>query len=666
MSSHERLIGTARALLLSIALVVGLMVGAPTQAQASPKAPSGLTRASYSNNAVRLTWKAVKGAAAYQVKYASNSKLKKASYVTVTAAVAEIGGLKAGKNYYFKVQALKADGKALTKYSKTKKIKTRSKKSYSALSPAGLRASENRGDELTLVWAPQGAANRYLVRWSTKKSMKGAKSQVVSGPTTFVEGLKRATPYYLTIAAVNAKNKVVSQTTSPLKVTTAKLITFGTPGSIALSKVNPTDLTVTWATVRKAPAYRVAYAPDNWNEPTYINTVATAVRLETLIANTDYLVKVQAVDAAGQPAGEFSRVATAHTPRQDAELRVASYNVRAHNNSPDPGDDSKVEKPWVVRRDYVAGTIVASNLDVVSLQEAQQSLIYDSSNVRTKTTQFEDLRDRLVVLGQPWALTDADRYNCKKSTEQETTSDGRPSPDCEPTDQGASRGTKIVYRTDRLVLLTSGSMGLTKAYPEDDPSTTVVGDPSYTRFLVWAVFKQRSTGKQFLFADMHLEPDDDLVGSNFYALNRQQQARDALAELGRVNTSNLPVVLAGDAAASRADKDMVTGKLWNPPYEVFTKEGGLIDPLGNTGYNAPVNPTVETRDKTNYNSYNQFKLIAPKDPSGRLNGTYNDYILTTPMRVSEFAQVLNVDAGDNFIGVIPSDHNLIRASLWLP
>ncbi|HRA05862.1 MAG TPA: hypothetical protein PKV13_04500, partial [Propionicimonas sp.] len=80
MSSHERLIGTARALLLSIALVVGLMVGAPTQAQASPKAPSGLTRASYSNNAVRLTWKAVKGAAAYQVKYASNSKLKKASY----------------------------------------------------------------------------------------------------------------------------------------------------------------------------------------------------------------------------------------------------------------------------------------------------------------------------------------------------------------------------------------------------------------------------------------------------------------------------------------------------------------------------------------------------------------------------------------------------------
>ena len=97
-----------RAALVGLALVLGLVVANPAPAEAAPKAPSGLTRASYSNNAVRLTWKAVKGAAAYQVKYASNSKLKKASYVTVAAPVAEIGGLKASKNYYFKVKALKA------------------------------------------------------------------------------------------------------------------------------------------------------------------------------------------------------------------------------------------------------------------------------------------------------------------------------------------------------------------------------------------------------------------------------------------------------------------------------------------------------------------------------------------------------------------------------
>lgn len=156
-----------RAGLVCLALFFGLVVANPAPAEAAPKAPSGLTRASYSNNAVRLTWKAVKGAAAYQVKYASNSKLKKASYLTITAPVAEIGGLKAKKNYYFKVRALKADGKALTKYSKTKKIKTHSNKSYSVLSPTGLVVKANYGDQVNLAWTAQGSTNRYRVNWWT-------------------------------------------------------------------------------------------------------------------------------------------------------------------------------------------------------------------------------------------------------------------------------------------------------------------------------------------------------------------------------------------------------------------------------------------------------------------------------------------------------------------
>jgi len=37
------------------------------------------------------------------------------------------------------------------------------------------------------------------------------------------------------------------------------------------------------------------------------------------------------------------------------------------------------------------------------------------------------------------------------------------------------------------------------------------------------------------------------------------------------------------------------------------------------------------------------------------------------MYVSEYEQVVHVDLlTGEFVGVIPSDHNLIRASLWLP
>ena len=94
--------------------------------------------------------------------------------------------------------------------------------------------------------------------------------------------------------------------------------------------------------------------------------------------------------------------------------------------------------------------------------------------------------------------------------------------------------------------------------------------------------------------------------------------------------------------------------------------GGLIDPLGNVkGVSTPVKPTVETRINTNYYSFNGWARTARRTTS-QVNGVYVDYILTTPMRVSEWETVVNVDANNRFVGVIPSDHNLLKATVWLP
>ncbi|MFZ0529523.1 MAG: endonuclease/exonuclease/phosphatase family protein, partial [Propionicimonas sp.] len=322
--------------------------------------------------------------------------------------------------------------------------------------------------------------------------------------------------------------------------------------------------------------------------------------------------------------------------KADAPLRVASYNVRCHNCTL-----YNEEQPWRVRRDYVAATINDADPDVVSLQEAQQSRLLDDSS----TTQFEDLRTVLNsgLDGAPWALTNGNRYNCVKSTS---------ATNCVYADQGASNGTRIVYRADRLVLNSQGSQRL--------PQLT---DSSYERYVVWAFFKQKSTGKKFLFAAIHLEPGNDPSGSDAYAQNRRVQAQAALDKLTELNTAGLPIVLAGDASASRADRDGLTGERSNPPYEVFTA-GGLVDPLGNVSTAAPVNAPVEVRIHTDYNSVNKFERTARKY-SG-VNGAYNDYIFTTPMRVSEWETVVKLDETGCFVGVIPSDHNLIRATVWLP
>jgi len=651
-----------RSLVLSCALVFGLLVGTPGTAQAATKAPSGLSVRSHSNNAVRLTWKPVAKAAGYEVKYASNSKLKRASFVKVTAAVVEIGGLKASRKYYFKVRALKADGTALTSYGKTRKIKTRSKKSYTALSPASLSAIANHGDELTMSWTPQGTTNRYLLRWATKKSMKKAESRTVTGTTTVLEGLKRGTPYYLTVEVRSDRNKSLSQRTSVVKVTTAKLISFGTPTGVVVSRVNPTDITVSWNPVRKAPLYRISYTAGD-GDTGYIFTGGTTTLVSGLVANTGYAVSVQAVDAASQPAGEFSPAVAVTTPTAAAALRVASYNIHCHTCSPSIADPAANDQPWTIRRDYVIETIRKADPDVVALQEAQQSWLddpNDSGSRKLDLSQFEDLTQRL---GNPWELTNKNRNNCVKS---------KTPTDCVYADQGASNGTKVIFNSARLVLKRQGST-LLPAASSDNPGWT---DPDpYPRWVAWAVFQQRSTGKQFVFADIHLEPrnddssDNPYPGTTFFGNIRRAQSVAALTRLGELNSAGLPIVLAGDAASSRAEFG------GNLPYPVLTTQ--LVDPLGGTSYNAPATAPAGTRINIAFNSVNKYDRVARRyTPSGEgydaaknsaYNGAYNDYILVSPsIRIAEFEQVVDVDAYGRFVGVIPSDHNLIRATLWLP
>ena len=66
--------------------------------------------------------------------------------------------------------------------------------------------------------------------------------------------------------------------------------------------------------MRKAPSYEINYTAGAWTEPEpVIATSATSLQLTGLIGNTDYQVKIRVLDAAGQPAGEFSTVASTHT-----------------------------------------------------------------------------------------------------------------------------------------------------------------------------------------------------------------------------------------------------------------------------------------------------------------------------------------------------------------
>lgn len=405
------------------------------------------------------------------------------------------------------------------------------------------------------------------------------------------------------------------------------------PAGLKASGVTQASMTLSWKAVPSAPRYRVQYSTKaSMADSVYRRFTPTRATIGSLKPATTYYVKVRAIKASGASLSPYSKAITVRTasvpvsgsrPASTAvPLRVGSFNIKCANCAGG--------LPWSARRDAVVRTIKGQDLDVLGVQEASQGWLKDADGTSIDLSQFEDLENRL---GGSWTLTNDKRNNCVKSTTPTR---------CEYKDQGASQGTRILYDAASVEMLDSGS----KLLPSQDKTTNA-------RYLAWAVLRQRSTGIKFFFADSHLEPGADKYGM------RKAQAEVAVDTIEARNTARLPVIAVGDWNSSRfADPT-------NAPYDAYVK-AGFVDPLGGAANSTrAVAPTVEKRVDTWLNSYNDFVRQAKGNRKWD-NGSYIDYMLTTPMRVSEWRTVADLDADDNFVGVIPSDHNMLRMTVHLP
>ncbi|MDR1768038.1 MAG: endonuclease/exonuclease/phosphatase family protein [Propionibacteriaceae bacterium] len=395
---------------------------------------------------------------------------------------------------------------------------------------------------------------------------------------------------------------------------------------------SPTTITLRWEAIAGAVSYRVASATDAKFDTNRRVDASSGVTFDLtgLQAATAYYVKVRGLNAKGKPVGPYSMTAKLKT-RPLTDLRVGSYNVNCAtctSTSPD-------FNPWATRRTLVAANILAADLDVIGVQEATQGqLVVDGK--KSGVSQYEDL---VNLLGSPWKVSVKARYNCVRST---TPTDWD---SCVPKDRGASGGARILYRSDRLTKIAAGSKKLSEASPE-----------LTDRFLAWAVFEQKSTGKRFFFATTHLEPLKDTGKSRKYYNTRVKQAKEIVAEIKAKNTDNLPVVMTGDLNSYN----------WsvpdNGPYKVLIGDG-FADPLGNSARGQAISPTAKVRLNANFDSFNNYERVARQRVTD--NGVYLDYILTKQATVLEWQTVVKVDQSGKFTGVIPSDHNLVRATLKL-
>lgn len=344
------------------------------------------------------------------------------------------------------------------------------------------------------------------------------------------------------------------------------------------------------------------------------------------------LLGVGSVPAMAAPAERPTTPDTSAT-QPDAErpeatpLRVASFNIRCANCSINSRVNGR-EKKWETRRHAVIAQIKAEQVDVIGVQEASPGLLRGR-----KISQFEDLAARL---GEPYELTNQHRYPCARSTSHRS---------CSRRDNGASGDSRILYNTERLTLLDQGSKQL------DNEKLT-----SGPRFVAWAIFADKTDGREFVFATAHTEPGQTKAKRKL----RTTQAKLILAELERANPNGLPVIITGDFSASKLTAA-------NPVYDVLIGSDVVVDPLGNSKRKKSTKDAiVERLINIKYNTLNNFKA-KPKSQKGYALGAHLDYIFTAPgIEVPEYKVVLKLKSNGAFAGTIPSDHNMVRATVLLP
>lgn len=486
---------------------------------------------------------------------------------------------------------------------------------------------------VAISWSAVWGAPRYLVKYSTSASWTSPKYVRTSEANAELTGLRSGTTYYVKVAVTKTTGDKLTGYGSTSKVTTrtsgSGYVTL-TPGGLTAASRSDDWITLSWRGRSGSPTYQVRYATSaDFSDAAYATTSSTSVTIRSLARSTRYWVSIRTKSTAGAATSTFSSPITVSTTAGEtfAPLRAASYNIMCSNCT--------TSHPWSKRRAALVEAIRSQRVDVLGVQEASQGLTAGADG--TNKAQFDDLVD---LLGDDYALANAHRYNCEKSTSPNN---------CAALDRGASGGVRIIYDRTRIDLLRQGSI----QFEAQDPAST-------KRFAAWAELEQLATGKRFFVINTHVDPKDDAAGSSLHYTIRAAQAREVLATVKRQNTGKLPVLILGDFKATKYAKPS------NAPYALITG-AGYLDPLGNTpGSTVPDRSAiVETRIGTAYNSMNN--LAASPGRSTYLNGSLVDYVyVSAGVRVAEWQTVVDVTSSGRFAAKPPSDHNMVRVTAYLP
>ena len=276
---------------------------------------------------------------------------------------------------------------------------------------------------------------------------------------------------------------------------------------------------------------------------------------------------------------------------QIGALRVGSFNVRTSK-----ADD---DHTWLERRAGVAKLIAQHNPDVLALQELGPGRADGKSGSTSSST--GGTRQTLSLLNS-LATIKATQYKLVRTTHYWASG----------TTHG-TQGMRILYNSKTVTPLLScpektGSSSWSASCTIKLPIRP--GDSEKERVVAaYQKFKINLTGAQFYFVSVHLNSRHGTPTSTetSYSQLRTKQAQAALDGIAKINTSNLPVIMAGD---TNSFQNLTSGDL-------------VREKLAQLGYTDSASAPIRTNlQYSTYNGYEKTLKASSVGFAARLDGIF--------------------------------------------
>ena len=259
---------------LAVLILLSVFLTLPMTAEnvnAAVSAPTNLKVTEYSDKAAKLSWSKVAGVTGYLVYYSKDNsnftKLKTINSQSTTSYT--VGGLTAGKAYYFALISYTDINGKITKSKRTSSLKITATSSSSVPVPSNLKAAEYSNSAIKLTWTKASDVTGYYVYRSTDGKTYSKIKTLTAYTTTYTNtSLIAGQKYYYSIASYkNTSTGAVaigpkSSAVNALTISSSKL---SYPSGFAVKEVATDAIKLVWNKSSNASGYYIYRSIDNKN-----------------------------------------------------------------------------------------------------------------------------------------------------------------------------------------------------------------------------------------------------------------------------------------------------------------------------------------------------------------------------------------------------------------